>query len=165
MIYLVPAIGFAAGLWSCAHCEENPDHRLSPSCGLKVDETGRFHFEFSSQCAAARVVEASICAARSALGAAFLFYDAALKFIAACGGVSCFDESDWSKHFNVSSKALLRLQVHLLSAMDLSSRVELQTNGANLECPTGPTPMETSILDPREEDKGNKWSCPNNLHV
>ena len=109
---------------------------------MKVDETGRFQFAFVANCAAARVVEASICAARvHGLGAAFLFYDAAFQQMAAYGGTSCFDASDWSKAFNISSRELLRLQANILEEMDETSGVELREKleGGGLECPLATT--------------------------
>ena len=131
------SLDFAGGHWPCAKCSEVPQHGVSPGCTLKVDETGRFHFVFSAKCAAARVVEASICAKVHGLGAAFLFYDAAFQQMAAYGGMSCFDTSEWSKAFNVSSKELLRLQANVLVEMGEKSGGELRERleGGTLECP------------------------------
>lgn len=153
-------LDFAGGLWPCAKCNEVPQHGVSPGCTLKVDENGRFHFAFSAECAAARVVEASICAAKvHGLGAAFLFYDAALQQMAAYGGTSCFDTSDWSKAFNVSSKELLRLQANVLVEMDEKSGGELRERieGGTLECPLAtPSGIEMPERSASEEGKGNE---------
>lgn len=148
--------------FACSECDEVASE-WSPSwspCGLNADESGRFLFGFSTRCSAARVVEASICAARAFahgdVGKAFLFYDVALKYVASYGGTWCFDNSDWSNMFNVSSEELLWLQAQVLVDMGEPSGEIVQNHikglkGERLACslPQG-TPSQ------RDEDKDIK---------
>lgn len=133
-----PAMPAAGSNWACAECNESSNIGLSSFCSLAVDATGRFQFAFSSRCAAARVVEAASCATRSvasALGAAFLFYDAALMYIAAYGGAFCFDNSNWSRVFNISSTELMQSQAQILEGMDATSGLPRTAEGVlRAEC-------------------------------
>ncbi len=149
----------AGSNWACAECSGSSNIGLSPFCSLAVDATGRFQFAFSSLCAAARVVEAASCATRSvasALGAAFLFYDAALMYIAAYGGAFCFDNSNWSSVFNISSTELMRSQAKILEGMDATNGLLRTAEGVlRAECPM---PKTKVISEQYSEDAGKGWN-------
>ena len=108
---------------------------LSPSCSVKVDGTGRFHFAFSNRCPAAMAVEASICANLSTLGAAFLLYDVALMNVASLGGATCFDNSDWCTVFNTSSQQLLSSYIQVIEDICGPGCRLPKTNKPQTTCP------------------------------
>ena len=143
-----PAMPTAGSSWACAECSESSNIGLSAFCSLAVDATGRFQFAFSASCATRSVA--------SALGAAFLFYDAALIYIAAYGGAFCFDNSNWSRVFNISSTELMRSQAKILEGMDATSGLPRTAEGVlRAECP-----MPKTKVNPEQysEDAGKGWN-------
>ena len=74
-------------------------------------------------------------------------------YIAAYGGAFCFDNSNWSRAFNISSTELMQSQARILEGMDANSGLPRTAEGVlRAEC----SMLKTKAISGQYSEDGGK---------